>query len=105
MGLVRVDSHFFNHLDFIAAKDINLLLNDDVIQFVNNATDSDSGHDFIVSTIENAENSLNQMKLPSDTYKEEIATFDKFLLSKNYIENPENVVVLVGDDEELQGIH
>lgn len=51
LGLVRVNWDKFNHVDFLWAKDVDKLLNDEVIAFIKNGTDHFSGFDFIQDTV------------------------------------------------------
>ncbi|XP_065225596.1 lipase member J-like [Planococcus citri] len=51
LGLVRVNFDKFNHVDFLWAKDVNRLLNDELIEFIHNSTDHFSGIDFIRDTV------------------------------------------------------
>lgn len=73
LGLQKVNYEKFNHVDFLWAKDINKLLNDDIIEFINNSTDSVNGSDFIQDTIDRALPTTNKTK--SSALKD--VSFDK----------------------------
>ncbi|XP_065225608.1 gastric triacylglycerol lipase-like [Planococcus citri] len=67
LGLKRVNLDKFNHIDFLWAKDINRLLNDEIIKFINNSTNHNSNNgssNFIQNTITEALDTRKNTPVP-----------------------------------------
>lgn len=77
MGLVRVPFDKFNHVDFLWAKDINKLLNDELIEFVKNSTDFYYGSDFIQANVLQALDIRAKTPAPVDVPFNEGSFFNK----------------------------
>lgn len=78
LGLVRVNFEKFNHVDFIWAKDVNKLLNDELIEFVKNGTSFFSGSQFIEDNVDRAIVIRNNTVAPVDV------PFDNMQFIMNY---------------------
>ncbi|XP_065225607.1 gastric triacylglycerol lipase-like [Planococcus citri] len=66
LGLKRINYDKFNHVDFLWANDINQLLNDEIIEFINNSTDPLNGFNFIQDNINEAINNRSLSPAPVD---------------------------------------
>ncbi|XP_065225606.1 gastric triacylglycerol lipase-like [Planococcus citri] len=66
LGLKRVNLDKFSHIDFLWAKDINRLLNDEIIEFINNSTNHNSkgSSNFIQNTITEALDTRKNTPVP-----------------------------------------
>lgn len=62
MGCIRIPYKKWNHIDFLWAKDVNPLFNEELLQFLRNVTDDH----FIESAIAAAVEERNKRPIPVD---------------------------------------